>query len=126
MSEKRILRFASNGPGNAGLSEWETGADCDTPPKQFTQYGHEYFASPDGQLKAGVWEAAAFVDITDSYSCDEFCYILEGEVTITDGSGVPEIFRAGEAFFIPKGMKCRWEQTSKVRKYYVIINSDSE
>ena len=69
----------------------------------------------------------AFGRLTDTafsaYPVDEFCYILAGQVTITDGDGHAETFVAGDCFVIPRGLRCTWHMPETTRKYYVILDS---
>jgi uncharacterized cupin superfamily protein len=55
-----------------------------------------------------------------NYTEDEFCYILEGRVRLTDAAGKVEEYKAGDAFMIPAGFKGTWETVEAVKKFYVI------
>ncbi|MGL4609588.1 MAG: cupin domain-containing protein [Trueperaceae bacterium] len=48
----------------------------------------------------------------------EFCYLLEGQVDITDETGQVFKFGAGEAFLIPKGFTGTWFMPVAVKKYF--------
>lgn len=50
----------------------------------------------------------------------EWCVLLEGTVTITEAiTGQVKTFGPGDAFLRPKGLDYRWDQGSRVRKFYV-------
>jgi uncharacterized cupin superfamily protein len=66
----------------------------------------------------GMWEAAPNVTNWLSYPCHELMVLLEGEVAIITDKGV-HAFRPGDCFVIPKGLRCVWSQTGKVRKWFV-------
>jgi hypothetical protein len=51
------------------------------------------------------------------YSCDERCYILEGEAEIEVGPKSVKIEK-GDVVLFPKGLKCRWNVLSPIRKVY--------
>ena len=48
--------------------------------------------------------------------------VLDGSVNIVHEDGQEEIFRAGDAFVIPKGLRCQWKQTESIHKFYVILD----
>lgn len=51
------------------------------------------------------------------YPETEICLILEGNIEVTTDQGVTAI-RAGDFVEFPKGLKCRWNVISPVRKHY--------
>lgn len=57
--------------------------------------GHNYFLDETKGLSAGVWECTPYTAEFEAYPVDEFCHILAGQVTITDGDGHAETFVAG-------------------------------
>lgn len=67
----------------------------------------------------GVWTKEISV-FPWSYDSDtETCYILEGEVEVTDSkSGEKLVFKKGDLVQFPKGLKCEWNVKKPVRKYY--------
>ena len=80
---------------------------------------HNWYEDASGVLSSGFWASKpnrAEVDYTE----DEFCYILEGKVRLTDAAGRTEEYKAGDAFVIPKGFTGVWETVEPVRKFYVI------
>jgi uncharacterized protein len=76
-----------------------------------------WYKDPTGLFVAGFWSAQwGKVDVT--YTKDEFCVLLEGEVRITDASGHVETYRQGDALVIPNGFKGTWETVKPVRKFF--------
>ncbi len=54
-----------------------------------------------------------------SYDEQETCYILEGEVEVTDSeTGEKMTFKAGELVQFDVGLKCVWNVKKPVRKHY--------
>jgi uncharacterized cupin superfamily protein len=53
-----------------------------------------------------------------SYDSSETCYLLEGEVVVTPDGGEPVTITAGDLVTFPRGMSCRWDVRSPVRKHY--------
>lgn len=53
-----------------------------------------------------------------SYDSSETCYLLEGEVVVTPDGGEPVTISAGDLVTFPRGMSCRWDVRSPVRKHY--------
>ena len=81
---------------------------------------HTHFASPCGQLAAGVWEGACgqwTVNFTES----EYCEILEGVSVIRDADGTAKTVRAGDRFLIPAGFKGTWEVVEPCKKIFVSV-----
>jgi len=122
MTAHRIIRFDPKGPPGAGL---EPIADL-TPDileeGSPIERAHDYYTSASGVLSAGVWECTPHRTKFFRYPVDEFMLVLEGSVTIVHEGGHEETFRAGDAFAIPKGLPCAWQQTENIRKYYVILD----
>jgi uncharacterized cupin superfamily protein len=77
------------------------------------------YKDPTGAMKAGLWVSEP-KRVEIAYTSDEFCVLLQGEVTLTDAEGRSTLHRAGEAFLIPAGFKGVWENKVAVRKYYVL------
>jgi len=53
-----------------------------------------------------------------SYDQEEVCYILDGEVTVQTKDGGSVSFGPGDLVTFPKGMECKWDIKSPVRKHY--------
>ena len=54
-----------------------------------------------------------------SYDETETCFILDGEVEVTDSETGEKIeFQKGDLVQFPKGLKCVWNVKKPVRKYY--------
>ena len=120
-SNPNIIRFEPNGPADQPLVQiFDTTPDeveAGTP----IEMGHLYYESEDKSLVAGVWHCTAHTTKFGPYPVDEFMLVLEGSVNIVHQGGHEEIFRAGDAFIIPKGLPCSRKQTESMRKYYVIF-----
>lgn len=51
------------------------------------------------------------------YDCDEYCYILEGEIEIETPNGIYSI-KAGDFVTFKSGLSCTWMVRKAVRKHY--------
>ena len=92
-----------------------------------TQHTHEYFQDEELGLYVGVWDTTDMIETAGPYPCDEFMWLLEGEVAIRNcKTGEMETAIAGEPFVIPKGYDCQWQQSGYLRKYYVISEHPEE
>ena len=125
MSSTGILRFEPKGPAAGGLTRWPDFAASDVESGTPVQHGHEYLNDAKRGLTAGVWDCTAFTTPLMSYPVNEFMILLEGEVTIAEENGRRTTVRAGESFILPKGLRCRWQQSGYVRKYFVIFDDAS-
>jgi len=60
---------------------------------------HNWYEDASGVLFSGLWASKPYkADV--NYTEDEFCYILEGRVRLTDSAGTSEEYKAGDAFVI--------------------------
>jgi hypothetical protein len=84
---------------------------------------HVWYIDPGNKLCAGFWASADFHGPV-SYSEDEFCTLIAGEVRLTDASGHAETYRAGDSFLIPSGFTGVWETVMPVRKFFVIYEKN--
>lgn len=91
------------------------------------QHTHSYFEDDELGLYVGVWDTTSMTEVAGPYACDEFMWLLQGEVEIRNSrTGVVETVRAGEAFVIPRGYDCQWQQKGYLRKFFVIYEPPGE
>lgn len=125
LSNKNIIQLSPK-PNHFGESPDELA------PKMFssktpTQNTHSYYEDPVLGLYVGLWDTTDMVEKGGPYSCDEFMWLLEGEVEIKNTlTGKKQTVKAGEAFLIPKGYDCQWCQTGYLRKFYFISEHPEE
>ena len=84
-----------------------------------------HFTNDAGNMFVGMWDSSPFESEMRPFPCHEFVQLLEGEITITQEDGHSHQFKAGDAFFIPKGTVCCWKTTEYVRKFYSILDPGS-
>ncbi len=125
MTGKTVIRLDRDGPEATGLPFWGHLENENVIEGTPTETGHNYYTDATGRLTAGVWECTACTTQIDSYPVDEFCLILSGTVVVTDDAGRAETFKPGDAFIIPKGLKCIWHMPETTRKYYVIFDAEA-
>ena len=119
MSSKTIIKLNPN-PEDFGKTPDKLTAEMfDSPlPSQNT---HSLYENDEIGLYVGVWDTSEMIEKAGPYICDEFMWILEGEVEIKNcRTGLKQKVKAGEAFVIPKGYHCQWHQTGYLRKFYLI------
>lgn len=122
MTSARLMRLFPHAGGD-GLEDWGPLPAADVKSGSPQQRGRLYFEAPEIGLSAGVWDCTAFEGTMAPYSVDEFMILLEGSVTMTEASGRVTRVEAGEAFVIPRGLKCAWRQDGYVRKIFVIYRN---
>ena len=86
------------------------------------QHDNVLFTNDKGNMFVGMWDSTAFESQMRPFPCYEFVQLLEGEITITEDDGKINLFKAGDAFFIPMGTVCRWKTTEYVKKFYSILD----
>ena len=64
-----------------------------------------------------IWEKE-ISEFPWTYDDKETCYLLAGEVEVTDDSGNVATFGAGDLVVFPSGMSCTWKIKNGVRKHY--------
>lgn len=74
-----------------------------------------------GAVKAGLWRSCGYTEFYESYPCDEFMVVLEGEVTLENDAG-SATFKAGDSFLLPRGFRGYWRQPGDMLKYYMIVS----
>ena len=109
------------------LVDPETGMEPSnlTPAENFTtddhsELIHTFYTTDDSSTYSGVWECAPSRIEIDSYPVHEMMTVISGSVTVTNDGSSPQTFTAGDSFVIPKGTKCVWEITEKLRKFFMI------
>jgi uncharacterized cupin superfamily protein len=112
-----FLRIDANGPVGAGLPS--ISHDSSDTPVEGAQdpRGYTAYADPSAVFTAGVWACDAGVLEIKDLAIDEACYLIDGEVIITDSDGVSERFGAGEAFLLRRGFTGTWAMPGPIRKY---------
>lgn len=89
--------------------------------EQPKQADHQYFEDVTGQFTVGVWSTTPYERKVIEFPRHELMHLLEGSVTIADGEGGAQTYKAGDTFFVPKGAKMGWKSTEPVRKIYCIF-----
>lgn len=85
------------------------------------------FVNEKENMHVGMWESTQFESLMKPFPCNEFVQLLDGEITITEQSGISHTFRSGDVFFIPAGTVCSWKTNGPVRKFYcMVLNETAE
>lgn len=77
-----------------------------------------YFEHDSGNFKAGIWDCTQG-SWEHNHPKLEFCYIVEGSVKIIEEGGVEHVFKAGDAFVVPKGTPVTWIVDEYAKKIFV-------
>ncbi|MEO0369856.1 MAG: cupin domain-containing protein [Pseudomonadota bacterium] len=117
-----VTRFHRDGPPGVGLERWEEMDASELLSGEPVQNGHTYHEIEAEGYIAGVWDCTAFVDHMGKYSVDEFMYLLEGTLIMRMPDGEEIHLKAGDAFVIPKGLECQWDQPGYIRKFFMILD----
>ncbi len=86
------------------------------------QHGNSVHTDESVGLFVGTWHCTPYTTAMDYYGMDEFMVILQGCVVIVHEDGSRLTVKAGESFFMPKGLKCQWVMEQPVLKHYVIYD----
>jgi uncharacterized cupin superfamily protein len=77
-----------------------------------------------GRFSSGTWASGAFESRQRPFPYNEFAYVQDGSITLTDAEGTAQVFSAGDAFFIPEGVACDATVVKSVRLYITVIKPD--
>ena len=77
-----------------------------------------------GRFFSGTWASEAFESRQRPFPYNEFAYVYDGSITLTDTKGAAQEFTAGDAFFIPEGVECDAAVANSVRLYITVIKPD--
>ncbi len=74
-----------------------------------------------GEVVVSLYAAKpALLKINVPFPYDEFVWVLDGELTLTDVDGRTETYVAGDTLLVPKGFKGMWEMRGDYRELVVI------
>ena len=77
-----------------------------------------------GRFFSGTWASEAFVSGQRPFPYNEFAYVQDGSITLTDAGGTAQVFNADDAFFIPEGVQCSASVANSVRLFITVVKSD--
>lgn len=78
-----------------------------------------FSSSTNNENVVAFWESEAGVLRTEGYPVDEYCYVLEGTLVLTDADGRQQTFGPGDTFIIPKGWIGTWDMKTRFKKQFV-------
>lgn len=90
-----------------------------------TQHARSWHTDPTGQWTVGVWDASPYTRKVVPSNRYELMHLLEGSVTLEDGQGGAQTFRAGDTFLVPLGAPNGWKSSEYVRKIYCIFQPEA-
>jgi uncharacterized cupin superfamily protein len=77
-----------------------------------------------GRFFSGTWASEGFESEQRPFPYNEFAYVQDGSITLTDAAGTAHVFNAGDAFFIPEGVECDATVLKSVRLYITVVKPD--
>ena len=120
MTDRAFVKFDAFGPMGVGLTRRppypREGLETEPP----VHSSHLYVNDENRGIKIGVWECTPHTSKMQPFPVNEFMILLEGSVTMLEEDGKATTVQAGEAFVVPKGVVCQWNQSEPVRKYFAI------
>jgi len=82
------------------------------------QHRHAYYTDKTGQFSVGIWHSEPFERPVYEFDHYDLMYIVKGVATVSDGAGDDQVFKAGEAVFVPKGAPYKWKNDEFVTKIF--------
>ena len=83
--------------------------------------GENAYADPSG-LRAGIAIYGPCTVRLEGYPADEYCFLIEGDLLVTDPDGTVTLYKPGDAFLLPRGYRGDWHMPNGIRKYYVVFD----
>ena len=114
---KQFLRVNRSGPHGSGLPATRHDASDSIVEGAANPTAYTAYADPSGVFTVGVWACDAGTLAINDLAIDEACYLLKGEVIITDAEGNSERFVAGDAFLLKRGFVGTWRMPEPILKY---------
>jgi uncharacterized cupin superfamily protein len=111
------IRTIEVGAGTPVVPEWEPGTA--SPSWRETEW--RSFGDDESRPYGGAWTGEPGSLRLDDYPYDEVCVMLTGVVALVDSAGARREFRAGEAFFVPRGFSGTWETVEPSTKVFVAL-----
>ncbi len=93
-------------------------------PWQETSDGHRkkiLYQNHNNTFTSGIWQSDSFNTDIITFPYNEFITIKQGRLTCTDEQGVEHEVNAGEALFVPQGVRCSWQAQEKISIHFAQI-----
>lgn len=84
---------------------------------------HIAYTDVKGRFLSGTWASEAFDSEIRPFPYNELAYVQAGSITLTDDAGSEHCFNAGDAFFIPEGVKCSAKVADSVKVFFAIVTA---
>lgn len=101
------------------LTDADLVARSSTPQREKVLFNNDH-----SNFEVGLWDTQVMKTPLEPIKHHEFCQIVAGEVTLTEGDGTQHHFTTGDVFFIPEGTVCAWDVPQYLRKFYAILNTN--
>lgn len=75
------------------------------------------FSDKTDQFHVGYWSSGICIFRVD-FTENEMCFLLEGDVRLTDRDGIVSSYSKGACFVIPAGFVGTWESVTPVTKIF--------
>lgn len=120
MSEGKLVTLEKS-PVLFNKSGYKTNATTGEP----FENSWNYYNHASGNFRVGVWDCTAG-SWYHEHPTTEFCFILEGSVTIIEKDGPTHVYHAGDAFIVPKGTPVTWIVEDYAKKVFVAAEKLSD
>lgn len=84
------------------------------------------YLSASKKVKIGVMSGEPGVNRSAKNGMLEFCYMIEGEIELTEDGCEPKRYSAGDTFFMEDGYRGTWRTIETFRKIYVCVYNEEQ
>lgn len=114
---KQFVRVNAEGPAGLGLPPTQHDPSDSIVEGAAHPTAYTAYSDPSGVFSVGVWACDAGTLAINDLAIDEACYLIKGEVIISDAGGNTERFIAGDAFLLRRGFVGTWHMPQPILKY---------
>jgi len=76
-----------------------------------------------GRFMSGTWASDAIESASSPFPYNQFAYVQDGSIALTDSDQTTHVFNSGDAFFVPQGLACSASVVNSVRLYIAVVKS---
>lgn len=74
-----------------------------------------------GSFQAGSWESDAFESAMKPFPCHQLALVTRGELILTGENGEQQVFKPGNALFVPEGVSCAAASSEYTRIFFARV-----
>ncbi|MCP3674149.1 MAG: cupin domain-containing protein, partial [Gammaproteobacteria bacterium] len=86
-----------------------------------TQKSNISYQDESKNFTVGIWESEAFNSEPQTFPNNQFIYVLAGTLKLIDDEQQVELFKTGDALFIPESVSCGWQSSGSLDLLFTVV-----